>query len=100
MPSYFLKQPNGLLARFSTIPDHFTHVNLTAAEAFDVAFEEMGRHEAEQKIRRALDDDHLGEPWTGPADGLNRWRDSLETVEACHGSEELRKFLSEMEVKR
>lgn len=92
MPSYFLKQPNGLLARFSTIPDHFTHVNLTETEAFEVAFEDMGRYEAEQKIKRALEDAHLGEPWS-VHDGLNRWRDSVETVEECHGADELKKLL-------
>ena len=29
MPSYFVVQPNGLLARFSTVVDDFTAMNMT-----------------------------------------------------------------------
>lgn len=92
MPSYFPKQPNGLLARFSTIPDHFTHVNLTEAEAFEVASNEMGRRDAEQKVQRALEDVPLGVAWT-VHDGMNRWREATETVEHVHGYDALKRLL-------
>lgn len=98
MSSYFLKQPNGLLARFSAVVDHFTHANLTREEAFEIACHDMGRRDAADKIQRALEDDHLGAPWS-IADGLNRWREATETVADVHGAKELQRFLRELEVK-
>jgi len=85
-----VKQPNGRLARFSDIVDNFTHYDLTDAEALDVCVEKnCGRDDALAKVRRGHADEILyGRPWKGPADGLNRWRDSLTTIEAIHGKAE------------
>lgn len=35
LPARLVKQPNGLYARFSTVVDDFTHMNLTREEALD-----------------------------------------------------------------
>lgn len=81
-----VKQPNGKLARFSDIVDDFTHFDMDDAEALDVCLEHnCGRDDAMAKVRRARADEPWDTPWKGPADGLNRWRDSLETVQAIHG---------------
>jgi hypothetical protein len=83
MPSRVVRQPNGLLAVFSTVVDDFTRMDLTESEALRWAREHMGRADAEAKVRRGLDDEN---PWTGErGDGLSRWRDALETVRAVHG---------------
>jgi hypothetical protein len=40
MGALFVKQPNGLLARFHTASDWFTHWDLTATEAIDLVVDE------------------------------------------------------------
>jgi predicted RNase H-like HicB family nuclease len=98
MPSYFLRQPNGLFARFSTVVDNFTHYAMTREEALGVARHELGRGDAEAKIQRAVDDDVNG---MGiriiKDDGLNRWRDCLETIQLMHGDAELAKVVAMIE---
>lgn len=48
----FIQQPNGLLARFSTITDDVTHYDMTDAEAMLIAVEELdcGKETAMRKI--------------------------------------------------
>lgn len=90
----FVKQPNGLLGRFSDIVDNFTHLDLTEADAFDVALDHMGREDAAKKVQAGVDDI---KPWsTEKGDGLSRWRDSLETIEMVHGLGEVKKIESEL----
>lgn len=87
-----LKQPNGYYARFSSIVDTFTHVNLTWGDAMDVCIDECGKLEAVGKLKRADQDaDRTNNPRTG--DGLNRWRECLETVELIHGKREAKRFV-------
>jgi hypothetical protein len=69
-------QPNGKLARFSTVVDNFTHVNLTEEEAFVAAFEDMGRGEAEAKVARGI---------ARGIDAEGGWNECLETIRAIHG---------------
>jgi predicted RNase H-like HicB family nuclease len=87
-----------LFARFSTVVDNFTHYAMTREEALDVARCEMGRQDAEAKIQRAVDDDVTG---MGikivSGDGLNRWRDCLETIQLIHGDAELAKVVAMIE---
>jgi hypothetical protein len=90
MPSRFVLQPNGLLARFSTIVDHFTHYNLTKEEAIEVAREDMGRKDAEEKVERGLKDEIYWHDGTY-GDGTWRWKHDIASVEAVHGKEEREK---------
>jgi hypothetical protein len=90
MPSRIVKQPDGLLARFSTVVDNFTHFGMTKEQAIEVCREDMGRTDAEAKVQRGLDDDLLGlGDQSRKNDGLNRWRDALKTIEAIHGKDML-----------
>jgi len=75
MGNFFVKQPNGLLARFSTYVDQFTHFHLTDEDARQVVLEEA-RHDAQ----RAVDYGH-GEGFYKP----RSWEDCLATVEEVHG---------------
>lgn len=79
-----VKQPNGLLARFSDIVDAFTDMNMTPQQAYRCCREYCGRDDSKRKVQAGLED---WEPWTTkPGDGLARWRDSLETIEVIHGA--------------
>lgn len=77
MPARFDLQPNGLLARFSTVVDNFTHIGLTPREAIEVAQEDgLSLEAARKKVRRGMD--------AGP----ERLIDDLDTVRAIHGDAE------------
>lgn len=87
MPGRFLMQPNGKLARFSTIVDNFTHCNLTKEEAFAVAFEDMGRDEAEAKIARGV---------ARTLEAEYGWNECLETIRVIHGADECEAVVAEI----
>lgn len=86
MPSFYLKQPNGLYARFSTIPDDFTTMGLTREGALDRAQREVGEREGLSKIERADADEEAAEYEPTAPEGLRRWQGCLDTVEAIHGA--------------
>ena len=88
MPSYFVVQPNGLLARFSTVVDDFTAMNMTDVEATEEVFDEYSeraKHDAEQAITRAKELSR------------NRWTDCLSTIRAIHGDEAVAERLKWLE---
>ena len=77
MPSRFVVQPNGLLARFSTVIDDFTEMNMTesaAAEVIAQEYAERAKNDSTQAIARAKADT------TG-----DRWGDCLSTIREIHG---------------
>jgi hypothetical protein len=78
MPSYIVRQPNGLLAVFSTIVDAFTIFDMTEEEAVEEMREKMGREDALAKVKRGVED----QPLTGgpPGSGLDRWNSCLKTM--------------------
>ena len=85
----FVQQPNGKLARFSDIVDHFTDVDMTDSEAYIIGIFDYDctPSSANKKIRAARED---WLPWTSKinpvhGDGLARWRDSIETIALLHG---------------
>lgn len=80
-----MRQPNGLLGRFSDIVDDFTHINMTHDEAIDVCLEDLGRHEAAEKVRRGEDDDPIWGNEKPCPEKLMRWKDSLSTIRSIHG---------------
>ena len=96
MPTYFVRQPNGKLARFSTVVDAFCEVDMSESDALRWCRERMGEDEAREKVRRAVAD----EPTDGPGgrrccdQGLVRWHDSLATILHVHGTAGLAKFLA------
>lgn len=91
----FVRQPNGLLARWSDVVESFTHANLTPEQALDVALDDVGRRDAAEKIAAGLEDH---EPWTigKKGDGLSRWRECLSQLTLNRNLEEARKIVREM----
>jgi hypothetical protein len=87
-----VKQPNGLLARFSDVVDHFTHLNLGEDDALTVCMEYgCSRHEAQAKVDAGIRD---LKPWTvTPGNGLERWGHCLGAVERVHGQDEVSSLL-------
>lgn len=68
-----VKQPNGLLARFSDIIDDFTDMNMTEAEALELCRAYgMSEEDAKRKVLAGVQD------W-------KRWNDSLTRIENAHG---------------
>jgi hypothetical protein len=87
-----VKQPNGLLARFSDVVDHFTHLDFREDEAVELC---MGygcsMHEAQAKVDAGVRD---FKPWTTtPGNGLERWDHCLEAVGRVHGQDEVSSLL-------
>jgi hypothetical protein len=82
-----VKQPNGLLARFSDITDNFTDLNMTKEDAIALCKTKLDGYEylAEVAVQAGIDD---LKPWseTEKGNGLSRWDDCLGTVKICHGS--------------
>ena len=77
-----VKQPDGRYARFSDVVDNFTHLNMTREEALVVCREHADALWAGEKVRNA-DSDTLEDGACGG--GLDRWRDSMQTVLDIHG---------------
>ena len=71
-----VKQPNGLLARFSEVVDNFTHANLTVAEAMELCVEDMSVAAATQKVQRGIDSD-------------SRWTEAIGIIRRVHGEDEV-----------
>lgn len=67
-----VKQPNGLLARFSEIADSFTDVSMTQGEALELCMESMSEDEAMDKVQRGIDSD-------------SRWDEAIGIIERVHG---------------
>jgi hypothetical protein len=87
MPSRFVVQPNGLLARFSTVVDDFTHLNMTEDEARAVVargYAEEAARDAEESIARAK---------SNPG----RWLEAVGIVEQVYGPEVAKRRVAESE---
>jgi hypothetical protein len=83
-----VRQPNGLIAHFSEIVDHFVFHSATVEESFEEWKRGMGTLEALEKVAGAIRDEV---PWafaTQPriGDGLDRWRDAIAVVGRIHGA--------------
>lgn len=94
-----VRQPNGLLARFSDVCDNFTHYDMDEEEAVQVCIDvgDMGPMGAKEKVAAGVEDH---EPWThGPSDDpekLSRWKDCLHTIKNIHGEDEFKKTMTEI----
>ena len=95
MAAFFVRQPNGLFARFHTGSDQFTHWNLSSAQAIDVYLEEQ-REDAIDAVAPAMDDrpTRFG---TSEPDFLGRWRACVEAAVRVHGADDvdLREVIAE-----
>ncbi len=91
-----VKQPNGLLARFSDVVDNFTAVDMTVDEAIEECKSQgMGHEDAVAKVDRGVTDEPVA-GWVERTadDGLDRWRDCLGTIRVVHGEDEVGKVLA------
>lgn len=79
MPASIIRQPDGKLARFSSVVDAFTHYGMTEQEAFEVCQEELSPHDAQEKVRRGVED-RLPYQNHRCGDGLARWRSALQDM--------------------
>ena len=91
-----VRQPNGLLARFSDVVDNFTHLNMTELEAVELCSNlyNMSMPDAMQKVLAGVED---WEPWTNgetKGDGTWRWKHDIATVETIHGEEAVQELLA------
>lgn len=88
MPWRIVQQPNGLLARFSTIVDGFTHLHMTVDEAIIMCKEEMdmGEQAARNKVQSGIDA------------GVARWNEELETIRVLYGEAKLAAVMEEYEM--
>jgi hypothetical protein len=97
VPKFFVKQPDGKFALFSSIVDDFTEWGLSDDEAVEVASGSLG-------VTADLMDDVIGkaqrdEPFwasTDRGDGANRWRQALVPMAAQHGIERIEERMLEM----
>lgn len=93
----FVKQPNGMLARFSDVVEDFTHYNMTPEEAIELCVEElnMGKVTAREKVQAGIDDI---EPWSTNkhGDGLSRWRDAIESLGLNHSKKVVTERVKEL----
>ena len=76
MPGYIVKQPNGKFARFSTVVDDFTHLNMDEDEVRECMLADSNRRALEEASRQLFTANH--------ADST-RWEDCLRTRENVHG---------------
>jgi hypothetical protein len=93
----FVKQPNGLYARFSEVVDNFTDFDMERVEAIVVAIFEYdcALRTAEEKVSNA-DHEYIG---YSVVDGepLARWHECLRIIESVHGKQELLDTLAQIE---
>lgn len=81
----FVEQPNGLLARFSEVVDHFTDFDMTDEEAINLAVREHSTPNrlAEEKVKKARS-------------SQGRFSEAIEIIRTCHGQEEANAFSEEL----
>lgn len=72
MPARIVQQPDGRFARFSTICDDFTDVNMSRDEAWELLRKELGSELATTKVAAAI---------LHPA----RFAEALDTILTIHG---------------
>lgn len=97
MPSYFVTQPNGRYALWSTVVDHFTATEYTEADCMDW-YRENGCKvsDIDRNWRRVLDDviPLAEDKPCCDQKPLRRWHDCLNTILHVHGTAALADFLS------
>lgn len=93
MGALMLKQPNGLYARFSTIPDGYTHVGMTAQEAAETLRMEYSLRDSEVKSAMQAADEEWQPFSVKPGPELGRWSYCMDLIKLVHGQETFNKSL-------
>jgi hypothetical protein len=88
VPKFFVKQPDGRFALFSTIVDDFLETGMSEEEAVENAVDKLGvrRDEIDAVIGKAKRDEPFW-PTEDRGDSLNRWRQALKPLAIRHGIE-------------
>ncbi len=86
MPTYPLKQPNGLYAIFSTIVDDFTGMNWSRDEVRAEFVSRGGEASADRLLARADGDVECACYDEGAPEGRRRWEGSLDTIKSVHSA--------------
>jgi hypothetical protein len=88
MPRFFVKQPNGGYALFSTVVNDFMALGLSELEAIELARDsfDLPVEEVEEVFAKARNDEPFW-PSEDHGDGLNRWRQTLTPLAMQHGIE-------------
>lgn len=97
MPKFFVRQPDGMFALFSTVVEDFHESGLTSSAMRELAGAEFRLSEAE--LDRVLSEAEKDAPfWDGEngQDGLNRWREVLARIMATAGPVVLSERMLEM----
>lgn len=88
MPQRVVRQPNGKLALFSSVVDHFLYYDCDAEELYQIMIEEYdyNRRAAMQKLMAGIDD---WKPYTFgiKGTGRTRWNDDAFQALIVHGPE-------------
>lgn len=71
MGSIYVRQPNGKIARFSTIVDMFTDLNLSAVDAMKMAVKEVGKDQCWDLF--------------GSMGNAGKYSECLDTIRIVHG---------------
>ena len=92
MGRWNVRQPNGRLARWSTIVDHFTEYDMTEAEAIESWLDDVGRKDATRLVREGIEEEPAwGKVGHVSGDGLDRYRRCIDTIARVHGEAEAKK---------
>ncbi|MCV9964736.1 hypothetical protein OIU34_22860 [Pararhizobium sp. BT-229] len=97
MPKFFVKQPDGKFALFSTVVDDFLETGMSEEEAVEAATDnmEVSLDQVEDIIGKARRDEPFW-PSEDRGDGLNRWRQALVPLAIQHGMETVNARMREM----
>ena len=88
MGSHIVKQPNGRFARFSSVVDDFTHMNMSVRQMVDLLMEQSRDEAVEAVLRGEADAEIFNSNHQAPAaDGLGRWRMDLKILASHHHPE-------------
>jgi hypothetical protein len=91
---YFVRQPNGLLARFSARANYIYEVDLSEAEALAWYRRRMTDDEAPARVRQAVTDEPIDGDDPSP-DRLGRWRNCLAAIRFAHGESAVAELLAD-----
>ncbi len=90
----FVKQPNGLLGRFSDIVDSFTDVNLNEDQAVELCKDDYGMSDASarNKVLSGLEDIKVFTT-NEKGSGHDRWDSSIQSIIHVHGKPALEELM-------
>jgi hypothetical protein len=95
MEDWCIRQPNGLLALFSTRHGKFERTGLTHGEALLLLLREGIDEERARALVRRASEDRFPLSHAGWGNGLSRWHDCLRLIRERHGESAVR--LAEVE---